>query len=434
MSTLRAVGLNGRREQGFSRRMGLRRVARLPRILRLLSLAACVVGATVLTTTDSNAATDLQPALRVGILATVTEDGIDINPGVVSGIEARVAAQNRAGGVDGRRLVVVKSLDDQGSPSANAQDQTELVEQYHVNVVLMVSYGFTSATTLQKSKTLYIGFGVTPGFCNNQSTYGFSFIGCGNSSVYGGTENVSQVAQIIPKGAPHTVAILGENVAATVAGDATEGSEFSRAGWRVCANSSSVPPTTTDASPYVQQVINSCAGNPPTVILNDANATPIAITAAEKALGYKGTIVNFTVYVPAYVKAPQTASTLEGTYNNTYGFGTPETNPKAYQALLSQLKKVGANYDGLSTSQGWAAADQYIKMLQKYGPKSSDSQIAAKLNGGGSLPGSPGIYPPSKWPSYRNAPAPCASTVKVQNSKWVSVLPLGCYSTFKISK
>jgi hypothetical protein len=400
-------------------------------------LVVALVGA--LTWGSSVPATASQTPLRVGILATITlPGGATPFSGYVSGVEARFKAQNNLGGVGGRTIDVVATLDDQGDSTTDIQDQEKLVSSDHVNAVMVESIGFLSSSVLQKAKTLFIGFGVTPGFCDNSATYGFSVEGCGTSTAYGQEANWGGIMKVLPKGAPHTLAIVSENVASTIAGDVTLSTEMTNKGWTVCSIVKTVSPSATDVSPYVSGVTKSCpGGKAPSVIENNANATPVLLTGAEKALGYKGIIVNFITHVPAYLQNAQTATELNGSYDQDYAFGGPENSPAAFAPILSEIKAVGSTYQGLSSTEGWAAADQYIKMLQKVGANSTNEKIEKYFNvgsngKGNSLPGVAGVYAASSWPVARAEPTPCASEVKIVGKKFLPVMPLTCFNVFKV--
>jgi ABC-type branched-subunit amino acid transport system substrate-binding protein len=396
-------------------------MGRSARILRGIgmSLGTLSLGAGLIVATAGSANAS-PPPLKVGILGTLSLPGGE-QPfaGVAQAVKARFAAQNKLGGVDGRKIEIVDTLDDQGTPASNAADQVKLVESDHVNAVIVYS--------------LFIGGGFVPGFCNYSATYGFSIVGCGNSALYGGTENLGQTTKLLPKGAPKTVAIVTEDQAGQVAGAKTVSTEFKHGDWDVCTVNTTVSPTATDVTPYAQQVVTSCGGKQPSAIMNILDYTPISMTAAEKALGYKGIIMNFTTHVPAYLQSAQTAATLDGTYEQDYGVGGPETSPKAFAVVERELKAVGATYEGLGSAEGWASADQYIKILQKVGANASDEKIEEAMNKGTTLPGVAGIYAPSKWPFQRNAPVPCGSIVKVVGNQFKGVDPLKCFSTFKVS-
>ena len=407
-----------------------------PHLHRRLGATFCALavacGLTVATASGASASS--QPPLKIGILATLSIPGTAAQPfaGVLQGIKARVNAQNKSGGVGGRKLQIVDTIDDQGSPTVDAQGQTKLVDD-GVNAAFVYAAGFVSSTTLQKAKILFLGGGFVPGYCNSAATYGFSIVGCGNSTVWGGTENSGQGLPLI-KGKPKTIAITAENTAGTEAGANTLKQEFTNQGWKVCTVNESISETATDLSPYATQVVNSCGGKPPSMISNILNATPIEMTAAEKALGYKGVIMNYTTHVPAYLQSAQTAATLEGTYEQDYAIGSPENSPSAFKTMDAQLQAVGATYQGLGTAEGWATADQYIKILQKEGASKTNTQIQQAMNKGTTLPGVSGVYPASKWPFNRNAPTPCGSTVKVSGGKFVGVAPLQCFKNFKLDQ
>jgi ABC-type branched-subunit amino acid transport system substrate-binding protein len=398
------------------------------------TVATLTIVCGIITMGTSSGAGASKPPLKIGILATLSIPGTAAQPfaGVLDGIKARITAQTKAGGVGGRKLEVVDTIDDQASPTVDAQGQTKLVDD-GVNAAFVYAAGFVNSATLQKAKILFLGGGFVPGYCNSSATYGFSIVGCGNSTVWGGTENVGQAVPLL-KGAPKTIAITGENTAGTEAGVATLKQEFTKEGWKVCTTNSTISETATDLTPYAASVVKSCGGQAPSMISNILNATPIAMTGAEKALGFKGIIMNYTTHVPAYLQSAQTAATLSGTYEQDYALGSPENSPSDFKTMNAQLSAIGKTYSGLGTAEGWATADQYIKMLTKVGASKTDTQIAAAFNKGATLPGVKGIYAPSKWPFNRNAPTPCGSTVKVVNAKFVGVAPLQCFKTFKLSQ
>jgi ABC-type branched-subunit amino acid transport system substrate-binding protein len=102
--------------------------------------------------------------------------------------------------------------------------------------------------------------------------------------------------------------------------------------------------------------------------------------------------------------------------------------------MLAALKKQAGK--SFTPSQymayGYWMADMFIAMLKKVGPNLTRATfMAATKNFVYHVPGGTGVV---AFPAARNAPSPCSAAVQIVGSKFVTKLPLQCYSNVPLPK
>jgi branched-chain amino acid transport system substrate-binding protein len=406
----------------FMRRFSIRR--RFAAVgLGVVFLTAC------LSTAPSVVAAATKAPIDVGGVALIsTATGIEPFAGFEDGINAYFAQINKAGGIQGRKLKLVQMINDGGAPTATTSALQQLVLQDHVYAVIANSPGFDSDAFLAQHGVLAFGWGYSPGFCD--SKWAFSFSGCSNSTTQLSTFTPGAPNKLLPKSTPRTVAIVIDQNAAGATAVAEQGNTFEKAGWKVCYNKDSIPATAVDFAPFAETVDTSCNGSPPSVVALETQAGAIGMSAALKAINYKGLILNTTTYNPALLQSPQTASTLAGTYALTNAYGCAECSPTDFKPFYADLKAIGVKYQGAGDIEGFESAVLLVQTLKNAGSNLSGTHVVNALNNSKkptTLPGLAGIVPPSIWPSYHSAPSPCGAVAKVDGTKFVNALPLTCF-------
>ena len=101
--------------------------------------------------------------IKIGLLTSFTGPLAATFSTVATGFEARIAMQNAEGGVDGRKIQIVKG-DDQGSATAALSAAKTLVEQDGVFAVGgLGTYVFAAASYLQQINIPVVGYSIEGG-------------------------------------------------------------------------------------------------------------------------------------------------------------------------------------------------------------------------------------------------------------------------------
>jgi branched-chain amino acid transport system substrate-binding protein len=145
-------------------------------LLAAITLAACSNSPATTTPTTSAATTTTRPSssattpntttgvtptqIRVGAIATRTGVGAGDFASFIPGVQAYFTMINKAGGIDGRKLVLAENLDDGGSPSTFSQLAHTLLEQDNVFAAFISTFWFTPNLFAQTGTPTY-GYNVS---------------------------------------------------------------------------------------------------------------------------------------------------------------------------------------------------------------------------------------------------------------------------------
>ncbi|HVX22778.1 MAG TPA: ABC transporter substrate-binding protein [Acidimicrobiales bacterium] len=368
--------------------------------------------------------------IKVDILATLTGPQGPPFPGLVTGAKARINAQNKAGGVAGRKIVIVNTLDDAGSATTNAQQVRAAVQQDGVFAMLATSnaFGVQSTNFLSANKVPFLGWGYVPGYCNNPWGYGFS--GCLTGQYTNGTAIVTQVAKADggKKVTQVTWGFQSANTQASTDGMLTTVNAVKALKGKVVYQDSSIPGTgsTTDYSPYVSRLM---AAHPDIAYMAQNFADVIGMTAALKAAGFTGPVANATTYVPGLLAAQaSTAQALQGAYVASV-FPPQEGGGAAIKAMQTQLKAIGKPATiSLGDQVGYWSADMLIAMLKKVGKNLTPATFNKTINKGWTYtPALSGSIGAVKWPASHKSTVSCAAILIVKGTAYTPKVPYGCY-------
>ena len=96
------------------------------------------------------------------------------------GVEARIFRLNENGGINSRKLEIVKVIDDSGSEEALKSAVEDIVDQDIFALILLSTATSTAVTDVLAENNLpFFGWGFTEGFCE-PNKWGFGFNGCMN--------------------------------------------------------------------------------------------------------------------------------------------------------------------------------------------------------------------------------------------------------------
>jgi len=367
--------------------------------------------------------------------STITVQGLigttDFGTGASKAAAARFAQANASGEIPGgRKIDYLGYLDDGSTPDTDLTAVRQIIDQNHVFGIVpaMTSWLQSASVYINEKQIPTIGWGVASGFCPTgaySDDYLFGFNGC---LVASSPQYQSQTAPITAKllqggAAGKTVAIIGANDAAQTSGVQSGVTSFTAAGFKVVYAKTPVPPlpaVVSDFSPYVQALMTSANGQPPSLIdmtLDPSDAFPLG--QALRQAGYTG-LISQTTYAPQL--APAAKSMLADST-----FATAEaTNLPAMKSIVATLKAAGVNPIGEPELVGYFSADMFVKILQAVGPDLTPErfrQAAASFTYQ-----IPGIVGPSSYPAGFQVGPSCGEILSSNGTKWNIVEPYSCYS------
>jgi branched-chain amino acid transport system substrate-binding protein len=362
--------------------------------------------------------------------------------GLANGFSARIAQFNKAGGLDGRQIKFVGVQDDGSSPTTDLQIVQKLVQEDRVDVVLAQSDVFspTSSTFLTQNKTPFIGWGISPNWCN--VSYAFSIDGCllpsnGEHSLSDGGVLVDYLKKIGKKASGSTVALPGLDLPTASATSSTLASLFGVTGFKVVFNKGILPAngTTTNFTPYVEQVL---ASNPDSIYEAMDFATSVGFSGALTAAGYKGVIYNPDGYSEGLLQAePSVRGALQGVVVDSE-FPVAENNTPATKAISAALKATGDTEPlGLGAVIGYYSADTLIQMLDnaaKKGKPLTGAGITAAANSGFTYKVSQkGGACAETYPAAHAAGIVGSTLLQVEGTQYKQKVPYTCFKNVKAS-
>ena len=362
-------------------------------------------------------------AILVGGLQDGNFKGID------TGFQARIARFNKQGGIDGRKIQFVGVLNDGNSLTADLSNAQTLVLKDHVFAVAPIADQVLSPSAVQlfaQNSTPYIGYGLSPAFCNNN--WGFPVSGCESSAQWQNTWGFAQAATAIgksPKGLK--VAVIGTDNSGGKAGTAGIVAINKIVGAHVVYGQASVPQDgTTDYTPFVQAIM---AGSPDMVELVTTFPSAIGLTAALRQAGYKGAIWNPTAYVPGlFATQPQLAQALTGSLVVAQ-FPPTEQGSLAALQVESDLKAIGAPATfSLGEAVGWWSAEEFIQELQATAAKGplTQANFGKVINAGWTIKPLAGGISQVTFPVDHVKSTGCYGTLQVEGAKYVVKVPFTC--------
>jgi ABC-type branched-subunit amino acid transport system substrate-binding protein len=403
-----------------------------------VSIRRVLIGALVL----GAAASGLVPATGAGAAQTVEikvggVSTLNFYPGLDAGAKARFARANKDHEVPGAKFTFIGTKDDGGDGTRNLQLAQGLVQKDKVFAVLPVATAGLlpqSSDYLKNAGVPFLGWGYTPGFCNND--FGFGFNGCLVNAKWLNT-SVSEPA-ISLTGKPGSQIQFGDqadDVDAGRLGNRQYVALFKKAGAKIVYDKSNMPPEgVTDYSPWVRETL---AQNPNVFYENGNFPNVVGLTAALRSAGYKGISMNFVAYVPGLLGSDsQTAAALDGSYVNTQVPPQEEQSP-AIKQVEKDLKAIGEKpFISLGTSISYWSADVLIQMLKAAAKKSpqnlsSSAKAVAAVNQGFTYkPALPGGIGEMTYPKAHQQPVPCAAVLKVDaaTKSYVPSEKFKCYS------
>lgn len=395
--------------------------------MALATLAAGCSNSTSGSSAGSSAAPGVSSTeIKVGSIADVT--GIlssDFSP-VVAGVRAYFSMVNAQGGVDGRKLVLADSKDDQGSPTTDVTVAQQLVEQNGVFAVVGVGTPFfQGASYLARKGVPTFGYVVSTDLSDGPSLFG----------AYGSVLDYTTGAMVdgyLAKQLHATsmgVVAYGVPQSAQACNSAVQG--FNAFGVPVGFSDLSFGIATAPDADVLQMkahhvdVVFTCLDVSGNVAFARAlsqygvNAHTIWLNGYDRSvLQQYGSLLNGTVVLVQHVPF-EAKDSFPGVYPGL----------EAYLATMAKYQPSAA-YDEVALD-GWINAAQFVAGLRAVGRDVTQAKLVAAINKMTNFTAD-GLMPPVDWTKAHTQAAPpyCSSYVEVQGGKFVPAFVQGQSSVF----
>lgn len=373
-----------------------------------------------------------------GTTRGITDDSIKVGGTLYSvyfgdasvGVEARLKVANDAGGVHGRTIEFVGAEDNNNEASKDLDTVTRLVEQDEVFALLPVMAGqFGASDYIVENEIPTFGYGINPGFCNNDVAFGIT--GCvTNPSLEVGSNALGTVLEEHFEGdTDKTVAFIGEDNDAAKGGIALLTASVEDKGFDVVYGEAVLPAPPEvlgDASPFVTDLLAADDGNPPDVIYLQATLSGTTLAAGLQDADYEGMIITPS-YSPLLLGQPGYDQVW---VNTQFGMDpTVEANAEMLEALQAIKPDQQLN---LAVVSAYWATDMFIKALEETGPDLTVESFLDTLNGGDFTYEMEGAVGESVWPDSHGQPVPCAALTFVEGEEFEPSIPLVCGENIKV--
>jgi hypothetical protein len=358
-----------------------------------------------------------------------------------TGAKARFNRANQEGGVNGRKIDYLGSVDNKLDPSQDLPVVKKIVQQDHAfAVVPMVNPQLAQGGQfLVQNKVPFYGWGITPAFCNND--VGFGFTGClvpttGANQVSTASAGLIDKLLGIPDGTGKVSAMIAEDSTAGTFGIKVTQAAYVADKWKVPYAKSVIPvgSPTTDFTPYAQAILHSNNGGAPDVFFHVTTApNVIGLEAALTRSGFKGPQENAVTYDPSYLANPSSRAALEGAYVFVQ-YQDFQGQSAANDQMLKDVQAVDPNIKQLTQdiAIGYYSADIFLHHLQAAGKNLSRESFLKAANNGESYEVKDGIGPIA-FPNAHQNSVPCGSLVQISGGKYVEKVPLTCFKNTPLS-
>jgi branched-chain amino acid transport system substrate-binding protein len=401
--------------------------------------ASCGISAAVSSDTASAAASSA-PIVIGG------DSSLGTTAGLAQGFQAGIYRFNKAGGLDGRKIEFLGALDDGFSSATSLANAQLLVQNKDVMAVMPIDSVVNTTATgnfLAAHQTPFLGWATSTAY-SAQPKWGFGITGFAVSPTLIGLTQPKQI--LAATGNTKTpskvkVALIAENIAAGIAPNNALAKAMSYEGMKVVYRSAPIAVLgTTSYAPYAQAIIASSA-NVVFETLDSPDA--VGLSAALKAGGYKGMIVNALTYYPGQLASnPNEAAALNGVYV-VNPFPLNQNNTPAVKQEEKDLISTGQKpYLTAGISQGYWTAILFEQMLKATltsvggDPNkvtgAAVQKVGANPNGFTYVDPIKGGIGNETFPAASKVPTGCGTMVKTVGTKFVQVAPYQCLGVLNL--
>jgi branched-chain amino acid transport system substrate-binding protein len=362
--------------------------------------------------------------ITIGFITSETGLASSSYVGSQWGAQARVDAQNAAGGIDGHKIVLAIK-DDTSSPTTNQTVAEELVSQGVFGVVEDTSFTFGGYHYLQQQGVPVTGAAIDgPEWGQQPDTNMFSVSTPATTPVNGLYYSYTDEAKFLKSVGVHKLAGVTFDIQSAIQSQSSLIQTAAPLGITNCYFNSTVPFGATDMTPEVLAIKqNGCDGVAAATLLS----TDIALASGLKNAGLTNVKqLYYTAYDQNLVSNPQAMQEMNGAYTlATVDFSRPNAAARTMLADLKKYTKFPGGIPSLNIIYGWASADLFIKGLELTGGNAnrklfmSDLRKVSDYTAEGLFPspttfehfGTVGMFPPTA----------CGVILQIKNGKYVPV-------------
>ncbi len=294
------------------------------------------------------------------------------------GAQARIAAQNAAGGVHGHRLVLDVE-DDQSSPSENQTAAQLLVQKGAFGIIEDTSFTFGAAKYLSQQGVPVTGAAIDgPEWGQQPNTNMFSVTGIGSTPIGGKYYTYDTNARFLRAIGVTKLAGVAFAIQSAIQANSSTFQAGAPLGISQCYVNNSVPFGAVDFTAAVLAIKSAhCNGLVAATLLS----TDIALSNALEQAGLTGIKqLYYTGYDQNLLDQPKAMASMAGDYTTTaVNYADPTPGARNMLAQLKKYTPFRGSIPSLNISQGWAAADLMIKGLELAGRNPTRQSFISRL-------------------------------------------------------
>ncbi|EFC84143.1 ABC transporter substrate-binding protein [Parafrankia sp. EUN1f] len=367
--------------------------------------------------------------ITIGGLAYLTSASGSSMAGTELGAQARFDRANAEGGVNGRKINYVGTLDDGNDPARNSAQAKALVDKNIFAAVPVMTSSANYLDTFCGETVPFFGWGFNLGFC--ETSIGFGVTGCQfpEGDVTSTTYGLMIQAMFGGDASGKTTALVGVDNDSARAGLKQLGEQIRSVGVKTVYEENPIPVAgITDTTAVVNALMTSNNGAPPDVVLYVADFNSvIKMTAAMTAAGYEGKNLNPVGYDPRLAGFKD----LQKSYTIVQWQPGVDTSVPAIKQLTEDFAKYAPDQAiSLPAMAGYWAADMFVQAATKAGRDLTVDKLLKVLNSDYSYYVE-GAVPETRWPLNHNISSPCASIVQLNGDKYDITSKLSCGSLIK---
>lgn len=310
-------------------------------------------------------------SITTGYIGTLTGPLAADNAGFLPGVRAYFDTVNAHGGINGRKLDLAYSLDDQGNPSRFISLARTLVDQDGVFAVTGISTDFFSPNVFAESHTPTYGYNTTGGWAKADNLF------ASNGAVQCYSCTVPAISYVVKAVHAKSVALVAYNVSASSALCATVAKEFESAGIHVSYEDLHAP-IDGNMTPDVERMQR--AGSDFVLSCMDVTGN-ISMARAIKQYGLHITQLWLNGSDRSVIKA--NSALMQGTYFLLQN--VPLRAPTRYYpglaAYLAAMRRYEPKYVGADLAvQGWESAALFAAGVRAAGKDLTRQRVIAATN------------------------------------------------------
>ncbi len=335
---------------------------------------------------------------------------------MVPGARAYFSYINSKGGVNGRKISLSYSLDDEGNPSQYSQLVHTAINQDHAFSLVGVATPFFAPNYLAETCTPTYGYNVTGNWAGPPNLYS-----TGGSALYY-PQIAYYVAYLMKKIKARSYATLAYGVAASSAACSAANTGLKKAGIKQAYTDLNVP-YGGNITPDVQQIKSSGAQ----LVVSCMDVTDnISLARSLKQYGVKTN--QYWLNGSDQTTLNHYGNLIQGVYFGVahVPFSAPTQYYPGMKTYLSAMKKYAPS-DARSelAIQGWASAALFAQAVKNAGSNLTQANVVLQGNMLSSWTAN-GLYFPVNWAtSHTRATNTCEAFIRVKGTQYVSVLGTG---------